>query len=212
MSAIRVLVADDHAVVRAGVRAMLESQEDLDMVGEAGDGPEAIEAAERLDPDVVVVDIVMPGMSGVEATRKILEVAPGTRDLMLSMHEDQAFVAASLAAGASGFVAKKAIASELLSAIRVVHGGRMYVNAELAAAGGQGSAAEALSAREREVMELLAYGYTNSEIAKQLELSDKTIATYRARLADKLGFKTRADIVRYALEAGLLAPGKLPNS
>lgn len=212
MATIRVLIADDHTVLRAGLRMLIGAQSDMEVVGEAADGDEAIRKTLEIRPDVALIDITMPGSGGIKAIERISEACPPTRVLVLTMHDVPAYLRSALAAGASGYVVKRAADSELLSAIRAVHRGRTVLDPALAAmvvqgalgkkaAGGQ--AASLLSPREREVLGLVAQGYTNQQIADRLGLSVKTVETYRSRLVEKLGLRSRADLVRYALDSGL---------
>ncbi len=212
MARIRILIADDHAVLRTGLRMLIGSQRDLDVVGEASDGDEAVRKAAALRPDVALVDISMPGSGGIKAIERIREAAPATRVVVLTMHDMPAYLRAALAAGASGYVVKRAADSALLAAIRDVHRGRTVLDPALAASvvqsglrrrGATTSPATPLSQREREVLELVAQGYTNQQIADHLGLSVKTVETYRARLVEKLGLQSRAELVRYALDSGL---------
>lgn len=214
MARIRILLADDHAVLRAGLRALITSQPDMDVVGEAGDGDEAARKAATLRPDVAIVDITMPGPGGIKTIERIRRDAPATRVLVLTMHDVPAYLRAALAAGAVGYVVKRAADSELIAAIRDVHRGRTVLDSSLATQVVQsgvrrrpspgGAAPSPLSPREREVLELVAQGYTNQQIADRFGLSVKTVETYRARLVEKLGLQSRAELVRYALDSGLL--------
>jgi len=217
MVPIRVLLADDHAVLRAGLRALIRAQPDLDVVGEAGDGDSALQKAIDTAPDVVVMDLTMPGGGGVRAIERIRHQCPAVRVLVLTMHDAPAYLRSALAAGASGYVVKSAADSELLAAIRAVHRGRVVLDPSLAAAvvysslprrAVGGSPAGPLSPREREVLDLIAQGYTNQQMADQLGLSVKTVETYRSRLVEKLGLRSRAELVRYALDSGLFTPGE----
>jgi len=209
-SSIRVLVCDDHALLRSGLRLLLEGEEDLAVVGEAANAEEAIERAGALDPDVVLLDIVMPGRNGVDALPDLLAAAPQTKVLMLSMQDDPTYVRKAFAAGATGYLLKEAADAELVQAVREVAAGRSFVHpalgARLAAAepNTPSSGHEPLSEREHEVLRLLALGHTNQEIAKLLSISVRTVETHRAHLVRKLGLKTRAEIVRYALATGQL--------
>ncbi len=215
----RILVADDHAILRSGLRMLINTQSDMEVVGEAVDGEDAIRRVGELDPDIVLLDLTMPGMGGIRALEVIREKYPRTRVLVLTMHDEYAYVRSVLAAGGAGFVVKRAADAELLSAIRTVSQGRSYIDVSLAStgsleeivnpkAGGRdgGWRDVRLSQREREVLTSVAHGYTNQQIADSLGLSVKTVETYRARVAEKVGLKNRADLVRYALDAGLLAP------
>jgi two-component system, NarL family, response regulator NreC len=211
---IRLLIIDDHQLVRSGLRRLLESQEDMTVEEEAGTAYDAVRLARLHKPDVVLLDVVMPGGSGLDAIPEIQEAAPDARILTLSMQDDPSYVRQAFAAGASGYVLKEAADDELLAAVREVAGGGRYVDHQLGArlaAADAASAAEAaadpLSDREREVLRLLALGHTNQEIAQMLYLSVRTAETHRARIMQKLGLTTRAELVRYALDHGLLAEG-----
>ena len=208
---IRVLVVDDHAVVRSGLKLLLDAEDEIDVVGDAASAEQATLRAELLQPDVVLLDVVMPGRSGIEATPEILERSPGSKVLVLSMQDDPRYVREAFAAGASGYVLKEAADSEVVHAVREVAGGNQYVNpalgAKLAAADAHVRAeadADPLSDREREVLRLLALGHTNQEIAKQLYVSVRTAESHRAHIMQKLQLGTRAELVRYALSHGLL--------
>jgi len=209
MKKIRLLLADDHAILRAGLRVLLDAQPDMTVVAEAADGDEALDRARVNRPDVAVVDLTMPGMSGVQTLERLRREAPATRLLVLTMHDDPAYAGLTLAAGATGHVVKDADSSELLAAIRAVHRGRTFVHTGSAADSDAPPESAApmvppLSRRELQVLELLARGHTNREVGRQLSLSVKTIETYRSRLSDKLGLETRADLVRLAMALGLL--------
>lgn len=214
---IRVLIVDDHAIVRTGLRLLISGQEDMTVVGEAGSTEEGIKAAERLTPDVALVDLSLPGEGGIEAIRQLRRTRPRVRTIALTMHDDTAYLRSVLSAGGSGYVVKRAADTELLAAIRAVREGRTFVSPMLADAeplegesapqvsGAAETTLARLSARERQVLVLLAHGHTHSEMAEQLGISVKTVETHRARLSEKVGLKSRADLVRLALEAGLLA-------
>jgi DNA-binding NarL/FixJ family response regulator len=213
VSPIRVLVCDDHALVRSGLRLVLEAEPDIEAAGEAADAEEAIERARELQPDVVLLDVVLPGRSGVEAVPDVLAAAPETKVLMLSMQDDPTYVRGAFAAGATGYVLKEAVEAELVQGVREVAAGRRFVHpllgARLAAAAEAELAAPVeapLSARERDVLRLLALGHTNQEIAQMLFISVRTAETHRAHIMRKLGLTTRAGIVRYALATGQLQP------
>ena len=208
---IRVLVVDDHAVVRSGIRLLLEAEEDIEVVGEAGTAEEGVRAARLEKPDVVLLDVVMPGKSGIEATPDIRAAAKSAAVLVLSMQDDPSYVREAFASGASGYVLKEAVDVEVVQAVREVAAGRKYVHpalgARLAAAEAEDaakSASDPLSEREREVLRLLALGHTNQEIAKMLYISVRTAETHRAHIMQKLGLQTRAELVRHALASGLL--------
>lgn len=209
---IRILLADDHAVLRAGLRALLSAQGDLEVVGEASDGAEAIRLTQTLRPDVVVMDIGMPGVSGIDATACIKRDVSAAKVLILSMHDDRGYLRQVLRAGASGYVLKKAADTELLAAIRAAAHGEVFLDPALAKAlvdevfepKAAGSESPALSDREREVLRLVARGHTNQQVADRLCISVKSVETYKARLMEKLGLKGRAELVRYALQHGLL--------
>jgi two-component system response regulator NreC len=208
---VRVLIVDDHAVVRSGLRLLLDAEDDIEVVGEAGNAREAVFETRSLKPDVVLVDIVMPGESGIEATPALLKEAPGAKVLVLSMQDDPRYVREAFGAGASGYVLKEAADAELVAAIREVAGGGNYVHpalgARLVAAEAEAQAraeSDPLSDREREVLRLLALGHTNQEIAKMLYISVRTAETHRAHIMQKLRLSTRAELVHYALAQGLL--------
>jgi two-component system response regulator NreC len=216
---IRLVVADDHAILRSGLRMLINAQPDMEVVGEAEDGIEAVQAIQKANPDVAILDVTMPKSGGLNAIKEIVARNRSTRILLLTMHEEPAYLRTALAAGAAGYVLKKSVDADLLSAIRAVHKGRTYVDSELAdilvrdAFGkkedGAGSGADSLlSDRELQVLKLVAEGFSSREIAEQIFISTKTVETYRARFAEKLGLKSRAQIVRYALNLGLLASEK----
>lgn len=218
---IRVLVADDHAILRSGLRLLLGAQPDMDVVGEAGDFGEAIRLAQALAPDVVTLDLSMPGGSGLAAIEQLRAAAPAVRIVVLTMHEDPAYVRSALAAGASGFLVKSAADSALIAAVRAVERGRLFVEVQNreamealmtpARVGDEAPAPIAtLSAREREVLVGLAEGHTNQAIADRLGLSVKTIESYRARLLQKLGLTTRAELTRLAIDLGLVGGSPAP--
>ncbi len=206
---IRVLIVDDHPVVRAGLRLLLEREDDMEPVGEAGDAQEALREAQKLEPDVILMDVVMPGATGVDAAAEIRHVVPSARILMLSMQDDPSYVRQAFTNGAIGYVLKEAADSELVTAIRRVAAGEQYVHPTLGAklvAGAPSSRPtdDPLSDREREVLSLLALGHTNQEIADRLVVSVRTVEAHRAHILTKLRLSTRADLVRYAIDAGLL--------
>jgi two-component system response regulator NreC len=209
---IKVVLVDDHAVVRSGLRLLLDAEDDMEVVGEAGNAEDAVFRARALKPDVVLLDVVMPGESGIEALPKLLEESPATNVLVLSMQDDPSYVREAFAAGASGYVLKEAVDEEVVSAVREIASGGRYVHPALgarmiAAEAEERAAAEAdpLSDREREILRLLALGHTNQEIARQLYISVRTAESHRAHIMQKLRLSTRAELVRYALSHGLLA-------
>jgi two-component system, NarL family, response regulator NreC len=214
VTAIRVLIADDHSVLRSGLRMLLNAQSDIDVVGEAADGLEASESARALRPDVILLDLSMPGPHSGDVIRAVLQASPKTRVLVLTMHDDPAYLRSAFSAGATGYLVKKAADSELMSAIRAVHAGRTFVDlTETSDPGpvsrsnkvaGEWQPPKKLSKREREVLALLAQGHSNQQIADRIRLSVKTVETYRTRLSEKLGLKGRAELYRFASESGIL--------
>ena len=212
---IRILLADDHAVLRSGLRLLIESQPDLTVVSEAGDGAEMLRLAGELQPDVILLDINMPEMDGLTALPQLREVAPGSRVLILTMHDDVNYLQQTLQAGASGYVLKAAIDTELLAAIRAVLRGEQPVHPTMTqkliasmsqptSSPGSDNPWAALSQREHDVLRLVALGYTNAEIASELYIGVKTVETYRARGMEKLNVETRAQLVRLALTHNIL--------
>ncbi len=212
MNKIRVLLADDHAVLRAGLKALLATQPDLEPVGETGEGGEAARLAETLRPDVLLLDVTMPGNEHFAALHAVRGRAPEVRVLLLTMHEDEALLREALHLGASGYVLKKAAEAELLTAIRAVARGEAFVDPAmtrvmieeyLGAEGNKGTEvaqSDGLTAREIEVLKLIAEGYTNKEIVEKLVISVKTVETHKAHIAEKLGMKSRVEWLRYARE------------
>lgn len=211
---IRILLADDHVVLRAGLRALLDAEEDMVVVGEAGTGEEAIDAVERLNPDVVVMDLSMPGMGGLEATRRIAALGKDTRVLVLTMHAEEEYLLAVLEAGGMGYVKKTSADEDLTNAIRTVARGEVFLYpsaAKLLLQGfrrrGEPSEPDPLaqlSEREREVLLYTAEGYSSSEIGEKLFISPKTVDTYRSRIMEKLKLNHRSELVKFALKTGLL--------
>jgi two-component system, NarL family, response regulator NreC len=212
---IRVLLADDHTILRAGLKMMLNAQPDIEAVGEASDGRHAISEAERLAPDVVIMDITMPECNGIEATRHIKRLLPDVRVLVLTMHENEEYLFQTLRAGAAGYMLKEAADTDLISAIRVVASGRFYLSPSAQSmlvsdylqrvhTGEERDSYGALTEREREILKLVAEGYTNSQIGERLFISPKTVDTHRTHVMDKLNLHSRAELVRYAMRRGLL--------
>ena len=206
MKKIRVLIVDDHAVLRAGLRTLLNLQPDMEVVGEAAEGLEALEKTKRLDPEVVLMDLSLPGMEGLEATKELKKTHPNVKVLILTMHEDRRFLYPALKAGASGYVVKRAADTELIDAIRAVSRGDAFLHPSVARIVVEDHVEQGLSDREREVLRLIAEGRTYKEMADLLAVSVKTIESYRERIKEKLNLHSRAELVRYALEKGLLRP------
>jgi two-component system, NarL family, response regulator NreC len=218
---IRVMIADDHAILRSGLRLLVNAQPDMDVVAEAPDGEAAIQAARETKPDVALMDLTMPRTGGMRALQGIVRTCGKTRVLVLTMHDDPAYLRSVLAAGASGYVLKRSVDAELLTAIRAVHRGGTFVDPSLAEVLVQDVLVKKgvkarpkrpvniLSERELQVLRLVARGYSSPQIAKQILVGVKTIETYRSRLAQKLGLRTRSDVVRFAVQMGLLTPETL---
>jgi two-component system response regulator NreC len=213
----RVLLVDDHTIVREGLRALLADSPDVEVVGEAADGEDALRKARALRPDVVVMDLVMPGMGGLEATRAIRQELPDVEVLVLTMHESEQHFFEVLRAGASGYLLKGASAADLLAALRAVHAGDVFIYPSMAkkllgdfltraGAGEERERYARLTAREREVLKLVAEGYTAQEIGDRLHLSASTVQTHKTHAMRKLHITTRAQLVRYALRHGLIDP------
>ncbi len=217
MSKIRLLLVDDHPIVRAGLRMLFLAEEDMEIVGEANSGEESLQAVRELQPDVVVMDVAMPGMSGIEATRRIKEASPDTAVLALTMHEDEQYFFEMLSAGASGYIPKRAAPDDLVSAIRVVSQGNVFLYPTLAkllvkdflqrTESGLISGGEELTPREREVLTYIAEGYTSPEIAEALVISVKTVDRHRENIMRKLNLHNRVELVKYAIEKGLITVG-----
>src|SRR5918995_3538183 len=220
MKKLRLLLVDDHAVVREGLRSLLGTDNRFEIVGEAADGLTAISAVERLQPDVVVMDVSLPGLNGAQVTRRLKEAQPEVRTLALTVHEEGGYLRSLMDAGASGYVLKRSAASALLRAVEVIGEGGTYLDSSIAgqlvSKLGQRKTAlapsSALSEREREVVRYVAHGYSNKEIATKLDVSVKTVETYRYRAIEKLGLRSRADLVRYALDQGWLQDPAPPTA
>jgi DNA-binding NarL/FixJ family response regulator len=212
MAEIRVILADDHAIFRAGLKALLDAEMGIEVVGEASTGDEAVERVRELTPDVVVMDLSMPGSGGLEATRRITALELPTKILVLTMHAEQEYLVPVLEAGAHGYLTKTTADRRLIEAIRVLARGEVYLPPrattlllkEYKAAGEGDDALRQLSTREQEVLALTAEGFSSKEIGEKLFISPKTVDTYRARIMEKLGLTHRSELVRFALNAGLL--------
>lgn len=212
MTTLRILIADDHSVIREGLKTLFAAQSDLVVVGEAERGEDACRLAAELRPDVLIMDVSMPGLGGAGATKRLKETCPGVKVLAFSAYEDEVYVRQLLAAGASGYILKRTAAGEIARAVRVVAEGGLYLDPFVARKvtlapsprGGSGEGVESLSDREKAVLRFTARGLTNKEMAELLSVSIKTIETYKARMGRKLGLASRADMVRYALAQGWL--------
>lgn len=225
MNPITILLVDDHDVVRTGLRSFLNTQQDVQVVAEARNGEEALQRAEEVKPDLVIMDITMPGMDGMDATRKLKARNPDCLVLALTVHEDKQYFMEMLSAGASGYITKQAAADDLVAAIRAVASGQVYLQPALARwlledyqrlakqeqtqakpveNGEPAVGLDALSQREREVLELVGQGWNNQQIGKQLELSPKTIARHRERIMNKLNMHSRTELVKFAIRTGLI--------
>jgi two-component system response regulator NreC len=211
---IKVLIVDDHAVVRAGLRALIHDEPELNLVGEATGGVEAVEMARQLVPDIVLLDISMPDLDGIQVTRQLRQAESPARILILTVHEDEGLLREALKAGASGYILKKAAESELISAVHVVMRGDLFVDpAMMRSLLGEGAQVEStlakvgiepLTRREVDVLKLIVQGYTNRQIAEELCISTRTVEGHRSNLSDKLGLHTRVELVRYAKEHSLI--------
>lgn len=217
MSKIRILVVDDHAVLRDGIRAMLGLHDDIEIVGEASDGREAVEKAQELAPDVVIMDLAMPEMDGMEATRRIIKKNPKVKVLVLTQYNNKEYILSAIKAGASGYVPKRALGSELVSATRAVHRGDSFLYPSAASALIQDYLHQAdgykveeepyndLTGREREILKMIAEGNTSREIADKLVISLKTVLGHRTQIMKKLGIHNRTELIKYALRKGLIS-------
>jgi two-component system response regulator NreC len=215
MRKIRILLADDHTILRAGLKMMLNAQSDMEVVGEAQDGRYALHEAQRLLPDIVLMDITMPDLSGIEATKQIKKLLPDVKVLILTMHEHDEYVFQALRAGASGYMLKEAADTELITALHVIQSGQFYLSPtaqsvvvgdylQRVRTGEEKDSYSTLTEREREILKLVAEGYTNNQIAERLVISPKTVDTHRTHIMDKLNLHSRAELVKYAMRRGLL--------
>lgn len=212
---IRILLADDHTILRAGLKMMLNAQPDMEVVGEAQDGRQAIEETRKLQPDIVLMDITMPDINGIEATRQIKRLTPDVKILMLTMHEHDEYVFQALQAGASGYMLKEAADTELITALHVITSGQFYLSPtaqsvvvgdylQKVRTGEERDSYSSLTEREREILKLVAEGFTNNQIAERLVISPKTVDTHRTHIMDKLNMHSRAELIKYAMRRGLL--------
>ncbi len=212
MDKIKILLVDDHAIMRDGIRALLGLYDDIEIVGEASEGNEAIEKTQELMPDVVVMDIAMPGMDGLEATRRIKKKNPKVKILVLTQHDNREYILSAIKAGTAGYVPKKALGSELVSAIRAVCKGESFLYPSAAATlikdylhRADEEPYDRLTAREREILKLIAEGHTSREIADRLFISLKTVLGHRTKIMQKLDIHNRTELIRYAMRKGLIA-------
>ena len=212
MVKIKILVVDDHAIMRDGIRALLGLHDDIEIVGEASEGKEAIEKAREFAPDVVIMDIAMPGMDGLEATRRIVKKSPKVKVLVLTQHDNREYIISAIKAGTAGYVPKKALGSELISAIRAVYKGDSFLYPSAAAAlmkdylrQAEEEPYDSLTDREREILKLIAEGHTSREIAEMLIISLKTVLGHRAKVMQKLDIHNRTKLIKYAMHKGLVS-------
>ncbi len=212
MGKIKILVVDDHAIMRDGIRALLSLHNDLEIVGEASEGKEAIEKVQELGPDVVIMDVAMPGMDGLEATRRIRKKNPKVKVLVLTQHDNREYILSAIKAGTSGYVPKRAVGAELVSAIRAVNKGESFLYPSAAAAliedylrQAEEEPYDRLTAREREILKLIAEGHTSREIAEMLFISLKTVLGHRTKILQKLDIHNRTELIKYALHKGLVS-------
>jgi len=219
MNEIRVLLAEDHTIVRKGLRSLLDAEAGIEVVGEAGDGREAVRKVQQLSPDIVVMDIAMPGLNGLEGTRQIRKRFPEVKVVILTMHTDEEYILQILASGASGYVVKQAAPRELVSAIQSVHRGGSFFSPSIskkivegyirqAEATVEANSYQKLTEREREVLQLIAEGHSTREIGQLLHISGKTVETHRAHLTDKLDIHSVAELTQYAIRKGVISLGQ----
>jgi two-component system response regulator NreC len=214
MKKIKVVVADDHTILRQGIKALLDNQEEIEVVGEAKDGREAIKAIEALSPDVILMDIAMPGLNGLEATRRIKKKFPMTKVVVLTMHTNEEYIFQILNAGADGYLVKETAFQDLISAINSVHRGEAFMSPSISkkvmtdyiqrAQGEEKVGFDTLTTREREILQLVAEGNSNKKIAAALFISPKTVETHRAHIMDKLNIHDRAGLIKYAIRKGMI--------
>ena len=214
MKKIKVVVADDHTILRQGIKALLDNQEEIEVVGEAKDGREAIKAIEELLPDVILMDIAMPGLNGLEATRRIKKKFPRTKVVVLTMHTNEEYIFQILNAGADGYLVKETAFQDLISAINSVHRGEAFMSPSISkkvmtdyiqrAQGEEKVGFDTLTTREREILQLVAEGNSNKKIAEVLFISPKTVETHRAHIMDKLNIHDRAGLIKYAIRKGMI--------
>ena len=218
---IRIVIAEDHKIVRQGFRAILNAAANMSVTGETGDGSEAVRLVEELEPDVLIVDLSLPGLDGIEVTRQVRQRIPATRVIVLSMHADDGYVVAALRSGARGYVLKEAGADELIAAVERVMDGRQYLSRALPVeeirrllekpSTKAADRYDTLSAREREVLQLIAEGYTSPDIAEKIFISPRTADTHRSNIIAKLGLGSVSDLIRFAVERGLIPPRHSPS-
>jgi two-component system response regulator NreC len=212
MEKIKILLVDDHAIMRDGIKALLSIYDDIEVVGEASEGREAIEMARELNPDVVVMDISMPGMDGLEVTRRLTKRNPGMKVIILTQHDNREYILSAIKVGAAGYIPKKALGSDLVSAIRAVHSGDSFLYPSAAKTliddyrkqAEQPDIYESLTEREREILKLIAEGLTSREIANALYISQKTVQGHRTKIMEKLDLHNRTELIKYAIRKGLV--------
>lgn len=215
MSKIRILVCDDHTILRDGIRLLLDSQPDMQVIGEAGNGHEAVEKARTLKPDIILMDIAMPGLNGLEATKQIRHDNPHARVLVLTMYESDEYISRMLEAGVQGYVLKKAAGSDLVHAIYAINQGEAFLYPSITKrlvedylrrveTGQERASFNGLTAREREVLQLIAEGYSSQQIAQTLSLSVRTVQNHRAHIMEKLGMHDRGELIKYAIQKGII--------
>lgn len=211
MDKVKILIVDDHALLRDGIRALLRVYDEIEIVGEASEGREAIEKTRQLTPDVILMDLVMPGIDGLEATRRIRKSTPAAKVLVLTQYETKEYMQSAVKAGATGYISKKVLGSELLTAIRTVNRGDYYFYPSVVAAlvdgyrqNAEGAPYDRLTAREREILKLVAEGHTSGKISEMLHISLKTVQGHRLKIMKKLGVHNRSELIRYAMRKGLV--------